>query len=412
MKAIVIGEKDGMSALLLEDGTTEYREVSAPVGSRIEIEEKKKATGISKAVRVAATMAAAFALVIFGGGYYIFAAPVAYVSVDINPSIEYSISRMNHIVSVKSLNDDGTEIVDLLNGDNIEGDTVSEAVEITGEFLKEKEYIDETGENYILVSVTADDDELADKLTSEIEDALSYLEDEGLSLCIVRATLEERSEAEKLLLSSGRYVEMIDIEGEEAADNTDIVKEYQSKSVKEILGAAEKASDELASATLPEDEVITETDKEPLEELRGSLDINLGNIVLPNANDVLGDKAEVEISTGGNETKSGKENNNNASESRQHDEITEDDSSGVLPDKADGDKSTEEVSDSTSSDKADEKMPNEEDLENNVSDAEDIDRPGNNNTEPNDKNTSENGFLDDTNNTSTEPGPGTDTGNI
>nr|MCR5452304.1 hypothetical protein [Lachnospiraceae bacterium] len=104
MKAIVLSKQNGISALLLEDGTTEYRKTNAEIGSRINVEDTAGSKKISKLSKWAATAAAA-AVMVLGGGYYTTAMAVSYVSVDVNPSIEYSLNRLDHVIEARALNE-------------------------------------------------------------------------------------------------------------------------------------------------------------------------------------------------------------------------------------------------------------------------------------------------------------------
>lgn len=54
-----------------------------------------------------------FTILISGGGAYAYTtAPVAYVSIDINPSVELGVSVFDKVVSVQAYNDDGKKIIE------------------------------------------------------------------------------------------------------------------------------------------------------------------------------------------------------------------------------------------------------------------------------------------------------------
>lgn len=60
--------------------------------------------------------AAACALLVFlAGGSYLYFTPTAYISVDINPSLELGINRFDRIVSVTGYNEDGKALADSLD---------------------------------------------------------------------------------------------------------------------------------------------------------------------------------------------------------------------------------------------------------------------------------------------------------
>ena len=67
-------------------------------------------------VPVRAAAAAAFLfLIALGGGSWLYLAPTAYISIDINPSLELGVNRFDRIVSVTGYNEDGKALADSLD---------------------------------------------------------------------------------------------------------------------------------------------------------------------------------------------------------------------------------------------------------------------------------------------------------
>ena len=60
-------------------------------------------------VRIAAA-AACLLLFLCGGGSYLYFTPTAYISIDINPSLELGVNRFDRVISVEGYNDDGTAL--------------------------------------------------------------------------------------------------------------------------------------------------------------------------------------------------------------------------------------------------------------------------------------------------------------
>lgn len=73
--------------------------------------EKKKIFTVPRFAAAAVCLAA----VLLFGGYRLYFIPTAFISVDINPSLELGINRFDRIVSVEGYNDDGQELADSLN---------------------------------------------------------------------------------------------------------------------------------------------------------------------------------------------------------------------------------------------------------------------------------------------------------
>ena len=65
--------------------------------------------------RRAAALAAGLVLLFFIGGSWVFMTPTAYISIDINPSLELGINRFDRIVSVEGYNEDGDDLAESLD---------------------------------------------------------------------------------------------------------------------------------------------------------------------------------------------------------------------------------------------------------------------------------------------------------
>ena len=89
----------------LKERTKEY--LSEKVYAR-----KKKRTS---PLRNFAAAAACALLVFLAGGSYLYFTPTAYISVDVNPSLELGINRFDRIVSVTGYNEDGKALADSLD---------------------------------------------------------------------------------------------------------------------------------------------------------------------------------------------------------------------------------------------------------------------------------------------------------
>ena len=89
----------------LKERTKEY--LSEKVYAR-----KKKRTS---PLRNFAAAAACALLVFLAGGSYLYFTPTAYISVDVNPSLELGINRFDRVVSVTGYNEDGKALADSLD---------------------------------------------------------------------------------------------------------------------------------------------------------------------------------------------------------------------------------------------------------------------------------------------------------
>ena len=99
-------------------------------------------------------MAAGFLLLLFGGftGYV---APAGVVSLDVNPSIEYTINCFDRVLSVSAVNDDANAILSALDGQSLRNRTIDDAVEATITQLRESGYFTATTENDVMLSASS-----------------------------------------------------------------------------------------------------------------------------------------------------------------------------------------------------------------------------------------------------------------
>ena len=75
---------------------------------------QKKRTLWTAPVRIAAATVCLF-LVVLAGGSWLYLVPTAYISIDINPSLELGVNLFDRIVSVEGFNDDGARLAEQLD---------------------------------------------------------------------------------------------------------------------------------------------------------------------------------------------------------------------------------------------------------------------------------------------------------
>ena len=120
MKAVVLEIRGAHAAVLQEDGViVKVEKGSLRVGDTVNVAETvEKETTPSKGFGFGKLIIAAvviFVAVIVGVNIKNTKFASSYVSLDINPSIEYGINTNNRIVTIKALNSDAEKIVNSLN---------------------------------------------------------------------------------------------------------------------------------------------------------------------------------------------------------------------------------------------------------------------------------------------------------
>ena len=96
-----------------------------------------------------------------GGGYHVYAKPVSYITMNVNPSVELGINRWNKVVECTGLNDDGSE---LLNRVDVKGLNYKNAME---ELIGDEQIQSciNKGDEFAF-SVTSEDDSMVNEVES------------------------------------------------------------------------------------------------------------------------------------------------------------------------------------------------------------------------------------------------------
>lgn len=106
------GQKD-KAAEESSDSPASRHEIEAPKGPESATSQKRrKALHFTKGGRIAAIAACLALVACLIGGAVDFLRPVAYVGIDVNPSVELTLNRFDIVVGTHALNDDGQRALD------------------------------------------------------------------------------------------------------------------------------------------------------------------------------------------------------------------------------------------------------------------------------------------------------------
>ncbi len=187
--------------------------------------------------KIALGLAAATVLSLGGGGAYAYAktTPAAYVSVDINPSVELGVNSFGKVISAQAYNEDGQKV---LEGTNLVNFDVEKAVStvisnaISEGYIKE----DATTTAAVAVEITTSTDK--EKMATELDESLKEAANKTLEDNNVNAEAESenvalarRDEARQLGITPGK---LNLIQKLQELDPTIKVEDYKTSSVKDI----------------------------------------------------------------------------------------------------------------------------------------------------------------------------------
>lgn len=165
MKAVIVEIKDNVAAVLSEDGRiSKIRNKKYSVGQEIVL--KKTNTYIKIAVSSAAAM------MLFTTTAWAYFTPYSYVSIDINPSFEFSINRFDRVLNVKAMNYDGERVADGIGVSGLRNKEIKEAVKTVIVELKNQGYIDYEKRVGIVVAASSKSQEKTDMLAEKLKAAV------------------------------------------------------------------------------------------------------------------------------------------------------------------------------------------------------------------------------------------------
>lgn len=171
-------------------------------------------------------------------GYY--QAPVSYLSLDINPSVELGINTFGRVVKAEGYNNDGKKI---LNGINVKGSDISTAVDTLVKSAINNGYIAKDGSTVISLTSETNDKNTATNLETEAEtgakDALTT-GGEKAEVLKDNVALARRDEARKLGVTPGK---LNLIQKLQRVDNAATVEQYKDAKVKDIMKAIQNNTD-------------------------------------------------------------------------------------------------------------------------------------------------------------------------
>lgn len=278
MKAVIVDLNGTDAVALRDDGQfVKMKNKNYTIGQELTMQPqiirfpKQAAVAASVAIVVAACGSM---------GSYTWSNPISYVSLDINPSIAYSLNEFNRVIAVDGMNDEGAAIVDAI-GDSLKNTDITTALTITVEQLSTDAYIDADNTNYMIIGVYSDKDSKADALMSTV-DEFTANSVETCSITTVNVSKETKESADSYGITAGK-MELINEIASVATDPKEVdpaaladltVAELeQTKTaaasgtpVNEAVAAATPDPDESDAPDIPDDPNAIASDSKPADD--------------------------------------------------------------------------------------------------------------------------------------------------
>lgn len=178
MKAVITEIRGAKAAVLQDDGSIRLLEnKNYKIGQVVELKTTKWYNKATKWVAAAA----AVLMITSGAASYAYLNPVATVSLDVNPGMEYKVNTFNRVIGVKAMNDEAVELIEDLDLD-LKGMDLEEAIHIAIEAMIDKGYISkDDAEATVYISVNHKNEEKTREIVVKLgEDLTTFVEEKGL----------------------------------------------------------------------------------------------------------------------------------------------------------------------------------------------------------------------------------------
>lgn len=171
-------------------------------------------------VKYSLAAAAVIILTLAVGIYEMCFVPVTVVSIDVNPSLELQVNRLDRVLAARAFNDDGTEILQSLS---VTGKKYEQAIDTV---LKDSEFAGYLKSDSLLTFTVASENDK--EIISHINGCLKNSGQQGV--CIASSS-DAVNEAHSLGLSLGKYQAYLEIS---EYDSTITPEECSNMTMKEL----------------------------------------------------------------------------------------------------------------------------------------------------------------------------------
>lgn len=196
-----------------------------PAGEVVRLKRRKRRWGSLL------TVAASFflAVVLCAGGYQWYQQPIAYIGVDVNPSVELSVNRFDSVVSAEALNEDGEAVLQQID---LVGMEYQDALALLMESDAMAAYVSD--DSFVDVNVVSSDMALADSLLTQSSAVLDELPCQ--SACALSDD-ETRQAAKAAGMGMGKYKAACELMELDASVTLEECRTYSMRQMHDMIDA-------------------------------------------------------------------------------------------------------------------------------------------------------------------------------
>lgn len=257
MKAVIVECSNSAAVALCDDGT--FRKVknkNYSIGQELILKKTYSANRTAKKLSICASLAL-FLLSFIGVESYSYMRPYSYVSLDINPSIEYALNRFDKVIKVFGINDGGQQIVSSIESD-IKNRNITTALGVTLKQLEKDHYISQEEDNHVIISVYSNNDTKAKAIASRV-DTFSNEETTICSIDTVTVSQETKDSADSLGITPGKLALIKAVE-ETSSDTNFDVSQWTDKTVSELETTIQQANNQSSDGTAPASDTVIDSE--------------------------------------------------------------------------------------------------------------------------------------------------------
>ncbi|MGE4277322.1 MAG: hypothetical protein AB7E30_09155 [Lawsonibacter sp.] len=140
-------------------------------------------------------IAAVVTVLLLSGAAFAAWEPYSYVTMDVNPSIQYALNVFNRVLSITAVNEDAEPVVRVLNQENTSFRGLDDVIEMTIEQCRADGYLYQDDKDYVVLSVASVSNRRTDALAETLED--QSFGDGLISAEIVPSTIQALKEANR-----------------------------------------------------------------------------------------------------------------------------------------------------------------------------------------------------------------------
>ncbi len=224
--------RGAQAVLMTESGAFEkVKNKNYCVGQQVSWAEKRR-------LPVRRWLLAASILLVFMTGTGTLAArlPFAYVSLDINPSLEYSLNWFDRIISVRAVNDDAEPIAQKLLEEGVIDQPADRAIDMTLSELQKSRYVVSGSENDVILAVASFGIKNVDGLTKRLaKSADEYGRQISVTITTLQADSASVKRSRELKTTAGKLMLVESLEALEGNPSDLPKEEWLKKPVRDIL---------------------------------------------------------------------------------------------------------------------------------------------------------------------------------